>query len=234
MTRLKYLSIFACFSLLLVAIACGSSNSNGSPGAGGSAAGGVGGAAATGWDEARVGDSGTKWTVNARKGAYFFFAKVGPSYNDTTTDHTVRNLAIAFTQAAVAKLKSGSPAPATLVPSVSEIPSVPGGVAWTLDPSQTETMNGPAVATDETDAVNLVDGGAASFYITGKYSAVAMAWEKWVNGDDNYDIDLQVWQMASVADATQVYTDLLSNSLYSNLTWVNCKDTDPANPCPTP
>jgi hypothetical protein len=138
---------------------------------------------------------------------------------------------VGFTQTVVAKLTSGSPKPVTLVPALSEMP---GGTGWTLDPNPLDpadpkTATGPAVASNEADAIYLIDGSAAPFFVQGGYQALGLAWERWVKGD--YSMELRVWQMASVADATKLYTDLLSNSLYSNVTWTTCAGTDPAKPC---
>ena len=215
MTRLTSFSLFACLSM--TALACGSSTSDGS------------GASKAGWDQARIGDTGTNWSVNAQKGAYFFFIKFSPSYNDTATVHTVRDMAVSFAQTVAGKLTSGSPAPKTLIPTLTEMP---GGSGWTLDPNQPETMNGPALASNETDATILVDGGAGPYFVAGGYSAVGLAWERWVKGDNL--VDLQAWQMASKTDATQLYSDLLKNPLYSNVPWVTCSGTDATNPCPLP
>jgi hypothetical protein len=99
-----------------------------------------------------------------------------------------------------------------------------------LDPDQPETANGVATATNEIDATTLIDGGASPFFVAGSYSATGLAWERWVNVA--YLMDLKVWQMASAADATKLYGDLLNNSLYSNITWTACPGTDPTNLCP--
>jgi len=139
-------------------------------------------------------------------------------------------MAISFTQKVVAKFKSGSPAPATFVPMISELPAVSGGSAWTLDPDQPYTASGPALASNENDATNFVDGGADVFFKDG-FSAVGMAWENWVNGD--YTIELQVWQLASSGDAVKLWTDMLSDSFY-DLTFTACTGTDSSNPCPLP
>jgi hypothetical protein len=215
-------------------MACGSSNTEGGGGAGsggstksGGGGAGSGGATATGgssggssgyasgWDEARIGDTGTNWWINARKGAYFFSVQINPSYTDAATG---RAMVVSFAQTVVGKLKSGSPAPATLVPAAGEISG------WTFDPDETKTMDGPAVATNMDDAVALIDGAADPFFVPGSYSAVGLAWERYVK--DPYLLDLKVWQMASAADATKVYSDLLNNSLYSNVTWTTCSATD--------
>jgi hypothetical protein len=39
--------------------------------------------------------------------------------------------------------------------------------------------------------------------------------------------------MASVADASSIYDDILNKSLYTNVTWTTCAGTDPNTPCPT-
>ncbi|HJX51404.1 MAG TPA: hypothetical protein VJ801_01445 [Polyangia bacterium] len=205
MSRPRCLGLGACLALSLTAMACGS---------GGSSA----------WDQARIGDTGTNWWLNIRKGAYFFSVQLRPSYTESAT---VRSMVVSFAQTVVGKLTSGSPAPATLVPGLSELP---GPTGWTLDPDQVETANGVATASNEIDATTLIDGGAAPFFVAGSYSATGLAWERWANVD--YLMDLKVWQMVSAADATKLYGDLLNNPLYSNITWTTCSGAAGANPCP--
>ena len=218
MTRSSCFGLCVCLALSLTVLACGSSNSN--PGT------------SAPWDQARIGDAGTNWWVNARKGAYFISAQFSPSYVDSATG---RALVITFTQSVLAKLKAGA-APATLVPAASELP----GGGWQLDPQEPKTASGPGVATTEDEAVALIDGSASPFYCTDLtsqkdcsklYQATGLAWEIYAK-DPSYLIELKVWQMASAADATALYSDLLKNSLYSNVTWVDCTGSDPANLCP--
>jgi hypothetical protein len=209
-------------------MACSSSSSDGGV-KGGSAAGGAGGGAAGSsgsslWDEARIANTATDWWLNTRKGAYYFSLDITPAYQDDTVG---RKAVIDFGKAVAAKLTSASPAPATLVPTANEVSG------WTYDPDSARTAAGPASATNGVAAEALIDGGAAAFFDgTKSYQAKGLAWEKYVSGI--YILDLQVWQMANVADATLLYTDLLkSSSLYSNASFVACSGTDPANPCGT-
>jgi hypothetical protein len=165
--------------------------------------------------------------MNVRKGAYYFTAMLNPSYTDSATG---RAMAIDFAKQVVAKI-TGTPAPVTLVPALSEMPG------WILDPAESKTVNGPAVATNRADAEALIDGGVDPFFVPGSYSAVGLAWEKWTK--DPWALDLKVWQMASVADATKLWTDILSNSSYAQVLnpdgssgWITCAGADQANPCP--
>ena len=176
----------------------------------------------TGWDQARIGNTGVAWWLNAIKGAYFFDVKITPSAQyDTVGRATV----IAFAQKVVAGLTSGMPAPVSLVPAANAIPG------WTLDQNSSLTASGPAVATDNASATALIDGAADPFYDSSKgYQAKGLAWEVYANG--TYSTDLKIWQMASAADAAQLYTDLLIEPLYANVVWTTCSGTDPSNPCP--
>jgi hypothetical protein len=176
------------------------------------------------WDEARIANTGTDWWLNIRKGAFYFSLDITLSYQD---DIVGRADVISFGKAVAAKLTSAAPGPATLVPAANEVSG------WAFDPGESKTAAGPAVATNGTAAENLIDGGAAAFFDgTKSYQAKALAWENYMN--DTYQLVLQVWQMANVADATLLYTDLInSSSLYSNAPFVACSGTDPANPCGT-
>lgn len=199
MSRLRCLGFCACLALSLTAMACGSSNSGSS----------------SGWDAARIGNTATAWWINAHKGAYYFSFQIEPSYQDDTAG---KAQAISFAQQVVAKVGSNTAAPATLVPALSELPG------WVLDPGESKTVGGVATATDFAGATALIDGAADPFFDSTKsYHATALAWERWAK--DPYTMDLKVWQMASAADATTIYTDLLSNSLYANVTWTTCTAT---------
>jgi hypothetical protein len=204
----------------------GASATGGAGGGGGaSATGGVaGGSGSSLWDEARIANTGTDWWLNIRKGAYFFSLQITPAYQDDTVG---RADVISFGKAVAAKLTSASPAPATLVPAANEVSG------WTFDPGSYKTATGPAVATNGTQAEALIDGAAAAFFDgTKSYQAKGLAWEDYIN--DTYQLALQVWQMANTADATLLYTDLLtSSSLYGNAPFTACSGTDPANPCGT-
>ena len=204
MTRLRCFCLCACLALSLTAMACGSSNSS------------------EGWDQARVGNTGYGWWVNAIKSAYYFEVKITPSAQE---DATGRATVITFAQKVVSRVTSSTAAPATLVPTADE------SSGWTLDQNQPKTANGVATATDSTSAVALVDGAADPFYDSSKsYQAKGLAWEVYTNG--TYSVDLKVWQMASAHDASLVYADLKLDSLYANVTWTECSGTDTANPCP--
>ncbi|HJX67027.1 MAG TPA: DUF6599 family protein, partial [Polyangia bacterium] len=170
----------------------------------------------TGWDQARIGNTGLAWWLNAIKGAYFFDVKITPSAQyDTAGRATV----IAFAQKVVGGLTSGMPAPVSLVPPANAIPG------WTLDQNNPLTASGPAVATDNASATALIDGAADAFYDPSKsYQAKGLAWDVYANG--TYSIDLKIWQMASAADAAQLYTDLLIEPLYANVMWTTCSGTD--------
>jgi hypothetical protein len=222
MTRLRSLTLCACLALSLAAMACSSSSSNG--GVKGGPGGAAGGSGSSLWDEARIANTGTDWWLNVRKGAYYFSLDITPSFEDDTVG---REDVINFGKALAAKLTSGSPAPASLAPTANEVSG------WTYDPDSARTASGPAVATNGTQAENLIDGGAAAFFDgTKSYQAKGLAWEIYASG--TYTLDLQVWQMANAADATLLYTDLInSSSLYSNAPFVACSGTDPANPCGT-
>jgi len=178
--------------------------------------------APAGWNQARVGNTGTSWWLNAIKGAYFFDVRITPSFEDDTAGRTD---VTSFAQTVVAKLTSGSPAPVSLVPASNAI------TGWSFDPTNPQTASGPAVANDATSAINLIDGASGPFYDPSKsYQAKGLAWEDYTNG--TYTIDLRIWQMPSTTAAGQLYTDLLSDSLWANTTWTTCSGTDPANPCP--
>jgi len=209
MTRQRCFCLCACLALSLSAVACGSSNSE--P------------ATSSGWDKARIGNTGVGWWVNALKSAYFLSVKISPSSQDDTTG---RGKVISFTQKVAGGVTSSTADPATLVPAPDQ------NSEWQLDQNSPKTANGVATATDATSATALVDGAADPFYDTTKsYQAKGLAWEVYSNG--TYSLDLKIWQMASVTDASTIYDDLLNNSLYNNVTWTTCPGTDPNTPCPT-
>jgi hypothetical protein len=177
---------------------------------------------ATGWDQARIGNDGFGWWLNAIKGAYFFDIDISPSFDDDTVG---RKDVISFGQAVVAKLTSGSPTPANLVPAPNAIPG------WTFDQNNSSTANGPAVANNVSSAEALIDGASFPFYDPSKgYQAKGLAWEVYTNG--TYTIDLKIWQMPSAAATAQLYTDLFSEARWASTTWTTCSGTDPSNPCP--
>jgi hypothetical protein len=178
----------------------------------GGATGGTGGTASTKpWDAGRVSNTGTDWWVNARRGTYYFAVKLQNSYED---DLAGKAAAIEFANAVAAKIGAGTatPAIATLVPASNEV----GG--WTYDPDNAKTASGPAVATTHQKAEEYIDGSAAPFY-TASYSAAGFAWANYVKSA--YLLELTIWQMASAADTTKLYGDLLSLPLYKSPTWTD-------------
>jgi hypothetical protein len=181
-----------------------------------------------GWDQARIGNTGVGWWVNAIKSAYFFSVKISPSSQDDTTG---RATVLTWTQKVVSQVKSSTAAPETLVPSAPTTPSTDPTV-WTLDQNSPKTAAAVATANDPNSADALVDGAADPFYDpTKSYQAKGLAWEVYTNG--TYSLNLQVWQMPSANDASVFYTtDSLTNSLYNNVTWTTCTGNDPNNPCP--
>ena len=199
MTRLRCLGLCACFVLSLTAMACGSSNS--------------GGSGPTTWDQARIADTGFDWWLNFQKGAIYVSADLTNTAGNS--DSVMHTDVISFSQAVLAKYKSGA-APLSMVPTSGEVSG------WTYDPGVTKSYPNPGVATDSTGAEFLIDGGAAAFFDSTKsYQATGFAWENYINS--TYKLELQVWQMASAADATKVYLDLpTTSSLYSNATFTPC------------
>ena len=216
MTRLGYLGLCACLAISLATITCGSSNS----GSGGNNNGGSSGTT-TGWDQARIGNTGTNYEINAQKGAYFIAIQISPE--DTTAQSTL----VTLVQTEVAKVNSGTTAaPSALMPALSDLP----GSGWTVDTTDNSTLaSGMVSATDQAKATDLVDGGADPFFTSG-YSATGMAWEEFTNG--TYVVDAKIWKMGSADAAKKLYTGLLTDSYFSqdNNSWVACT----ATACPTP
>jgi hypothetical protein len=218
MIRSRRFGLCACLVFSLTAVACGSSTSTpsttGTPSGTATSTSSSTGASSS-WDQARLGNTTTAWWLNAQKGQFFLAVKLKGSPADDTTGR-----ALEVKVAQVIAKKSGSSALA-LLPSVSELPGT-----WVTDPDITYTDKGPAVADNLTDITVWIDGGADPFF-TSAYSAKALAWANYVASDDTgYAFDLRVWQMASAADAKKLYSDLLGNSLYNNVTWATCGATD--------
>jgi len=216
MTRSGCMGICASLALALLVLGCGSSNSSsGSAGNGGGSA---------PWDKARIGNPGTGWWMNAVKGKFFFSVKLKNSYAEDANGRT-QTVLITKTMAA----KSGSNAEAILL----KPNETPG--KWINDPDQEFTKAGPVVATNFDKAVEFIDGGADPFY-TDSYKAVAFAWGQYKEDDASkdvpYGLDLRVWEMASAANASTLYDDLLNNSLYNTTNWTICQGGDANNPCP--
>ncbi|HEX7596885.1 MAG TPA: hypothetical protein VF518_01655 [Polyangia bacterium] len=219
MIRSRCFDLCACLVLSLTAVACGSSTSTpsttGTPtGTSTSTSSSTG---ASSWDQARLGNTTTAWWLNAQKGQFFLAVKLKGAPADDTTGRAL-NVKVAQL---IAK-KSGSSALA-LLPVASDLP---GPSKWVTDPDISYTASGPAVADNLTDITVWIDGGADPFF-TSAYKAQALAWANYVASDDTgYALDLRVWQMASAADAKKLYSDLLGNSLYNNVTWSTCGATD--------
>jgi hypothetical protein len=160
------------------------------------------------WDQSRIANTSSDWWLNALKGEYYFSFDISGASNQS--DCAMFTDVITFSNAVLAKYASGV-LPAKMVPGSGEVSG------WTYDPGQVKTATGPGTATELNGATDLIDGGAAPFF-TPNYSATGFAWENYING--NYKLELQVWQMASVANATQLYTDLLTDgSVYSTVTF---------------
>jgi hypothetical protein len=177
------------------------------------------------WDQARIGDMGTGWWMNAQKGKFFISTRLRIT---DATDRTGRAQAINITE--IVTNKSGSTA-LSLVPLPSELPG-----KWIYDPEMGMTAAGPMVATTFDEATKYINGGADPFYNSTKgYSAKVFAWANYreTPGDAAYYLDLRIWEMASPADAASLYSDLLQNALYSpdNVPWKTCQGVA-GNPCP--
>jgi hypothetical protein len=162
-------------------------------------------------DAARITNTGTDWWVNVRQGTYYFSVTLKNSYED---DMVGKAAALDFAKVIGGKVGAGKAVAsiATLVPASNEV------AGWSFDPDNAKTASAPAVATTKQQAVDLIDGSAEPFYATG-YQAVAFAWANYVK--DTYNLELYVWQMASAADVTKLYVDLLQNPLYAAPTWTN-------------
>jgi hypothetical protein len=214
MIRSGCIGLCAGLALSLFALGCGSSTSSSS---------------SAPWDEARVGSTATGWWMNAVKGKLFLSVKLGHS---ELSDTAGRDQTIAITKTVAGK--AGSSAMATM-PAANELPG-----SWVIDPDANSnyTANGPALATTFEKATEYIDGGADPYYPADKtYKATALAWanfkENNASKDSPYTLDLKIWEMGSAADTKTLYTDLLSNSLYSpnNVPWKECTG-DATNPCP--
>lgn len=169
------------------------------------------------WDQARLGNGGTGWWMNAQKGKFFLSIKLRNSYPEDTAGR-----AEAVSISKLVASRTGSTA-VDLVPLPKELPGI-----WAYDPDQ----QGPVVATTYDQVTSIIDGAAAPFY-TSAYSAKVLAWANYSEsrGDMSYRLDLQVWEMASAGDAAALYTDLLKNSLYSSVSWKTCQSSG-ENLCP--
>ena len=83
-----------------------------------------------------------------------------------------------------------------------------------------------AIATTQTAAVDLIDGGADPFY-NASFAPTVFAWQNYmnstVNPPDGYTLKLYVLLMPSAAQATALYDSLVdgTHSLYSTNTWTD-------------
>ncbi len=109
---------------------------------------------------------------------------------------------------------------------------VPG---WTVDPANTKTKGKvAATATDEATTEAFIDGAAADFFKS-PLTPVMFAWQNYINttlpsapvAPDplGVKVDLHILQMPDAAQASSLYSSLLSDTLYSKWTWV-----DPSSP----
>jgi len=105
---------------------------------------------------------------------------------------------------------------------------------WVLDPSEPKVAGKvAAIATTQTAAVDLIDGGADPFY-GASFAPTVFAWQNYmnstVNPPDGYTLILYVLQMPSVAQATALYDSLVdgTHSLYSTNTWTDASVGDKA------
>jgi len=105
------------------------------------------------------------------------------------------------------------------------VPGANGVSGWLIDPSDTTTSSGPAIARSEDEATALIDGAAAFFY-SPDYSPTALALQNYVRG--SYSLELELWQLASPANASRLYTDFLLSPLYANNTWATAAVGDAA------
>lgn len=82
--------------------------------------------------------------------------------------------------------------------------------------SENTTVGAAGVESATTDLAveGLIDGAAEPFIAR---DWVAFGWQQYVNG--SYHIDLQMWQMASAAVATDLYTGLLVEGRYDTTFW---------------
>lgn len=105
--------------------------------------------------------------------------------------------------------ESKSPSIGTLAPTSNEISG------WQVD-AHGVTQGQLQVANSQTEATALIDGSAEPFY-KAPFSAVALARQGYINGGAL--IEYMLWQMQSASMAADLHQSLLSNSLYSSLTW---------------
>lgn len=215
MTRLRCLSLCACLGLLLTTMACGSGGGSG---------------VAKPWDQARLANTGTDWWINATKGAFFFSVLLANSYADTAG----RASAISFTESVINKLTPSTTDPTSLMPAPTP--------DWPYDPNSTYSVNGPAVAHNNAEATDLVDGAADPLFdSTRSYQPVLLVWEVYdkPNSSPYETMNVKILQMASQANAGQIYNDLLTWPQYSDqaaggdIPWSQCTGADP-NPCGLP
>jgi hypothetical protein len=93
---------------------------------------------------------------------------------------------------------------------------------WIGDTTNLLTNGVPTVATNKTDAVNLIDGSADAFF-DNAFVAKALVFNRYVNTTNPaalLTINHKVWQMASAADCVGIYDWLRANSpTYMSQPW---------------
>jgi hypothetical protein len=115
---------------------------------------------------------------------------------------------------------------------ISAIDAVPHDntvAGWTVDTANTKTTGKVAAqGTDEKSTENLIDGAAADFYAAPSAPSLFL-WQSYVNttlvSGQIATVDLYILQEPTAKQTTDLYSALLSTSLYSGKTW-----TDPSSP----
>lgn len=106
---------------------------------------------------------------------------------------------------------------------------------WTVNSANTKTRGKVAVtATDEATTEGFIDGAAADFFKS-PLTPVVFAWQSYINTTLSsapvapdplgVKVELYILQLPDAAQASTLYTSLLSATLYSKWTWV-----DPSSP----
>lgn len=106
---------------------------------------------------------------------------------------------------------------------------------WVMDTSDTAMANGPATATTMKGAVDLVDGGADSWW-SSTFTPNVFGWQNYknavVNPPDGYTLKVYVLQMPSAAQATALHEAMMdgAHQLYTNpsVTWEDASVGDKA------
>jgi len=106
---------------------------------------------------------------------------------------------------------------------------------WTVDESVTKTAGARAqTATNEQEAGNLIDGGAAPFY-KAPYTPKLFLWQEYINttlsaAPTGANVVLYILEMPSAAQASGLYTALLQASDYNRLSGTADDWQDPTTP----